>query len=129
LVVPHPPTSRQEIQNQWIRDRQLDPSLYYPEGYMLELLEEWPVAGDLVVPVEAMPENLKNSMSDRWRNAKANQKVLEGQEKEEWPPSSGQPATGPPIEGGSALWGVSLVGSRGADGSGVTRSRHNVPIS
>jgi len=81
LVVPKPPTSRQEIQNQWIRDRQLDPKVYYPEGYYPELLEEWPVDGDLVVPVEQLPENLRKSMGDRWRTRVENQKILEEQNK------------------------------------------------
>jgi ribonuclease BN (tRNA processing enzyme) len=79
LIVPKPPTSRQEIQNQWIRDRQLDPKVYYPEGYYPELLEEWPVDGDLVVPVEQLPENLRKSMGDRWRTRVKNQKILEEQ--------------------------------------------------
>jgi ribonuclease Z len=83
LVVPHPPTSRDEIQNQEIRDQQLDPDLYYPEGYKPELLEEWPVEGDLVVPIEAMPENLKKSMSDRWSQKVRNTKILEEQAKDE----------------------------------------------
>ena len=81
LVVPKPPTSRQEIQNQWIRDRELDPKVYYPEGYYPELLEEWPVDGDLVVPVEQLPENLRKSMGDRWRTRVENQKILEEQNK------------------------------------------------
>ena len=83
LIVPLPPTSRQEIQNQEFRDQQLDPDLYYPEGYKPELLEEWPVEGDLVVPIEAMPDNLKKSMSDRWSQKVRNNKVLEEQAKEE----------------------------------------------
>ena len=83
LVVPHPPTSRQEIQNQEIRDQQLDPDLYYPEGYKPELLEEWPVEGDLVVPVEQLPENLKQSMGDRWRQKVRNNEILEEQAAEQ----------------------------------------------
>ncbi|MCP4047940.1 MAG: MBL fold metallo-hydrolase [Gammaproteobacteria bacterium] len=79
LVVPHPPTSRQEIQNQEIRDQQLDPDVYYPKGYKPELLEEWPVDGDLVVPIDQMPENLRNSMGDRWRQKVENNKVLDEQ--------------------------------------------------
>ena len=83
LVVPHPPTSREEIQNQEIRDQQLDPDLYYPEGYKPELLEDWPVDSDLVVPVEQLPESLLNSMGDRWNQKVRNNKVLEEQAKEE----------------------------------------------
>jgi len=83
LIVPLPTTSRQEIQNQEIRDQQLDPDLYYPEGYKPELLEEWPVDSDLVVPIDQMPENLKNSMGDRWRQKVENNKILEEQAKQQ----------------------------------------------
>jgi len=79
LVVPMPPTSREEIQNQEIRDQQLDPDLYYPEGYKPELLEHWPVDSDLVVPLDDLPPSLMNSMGDRWRHKVENQKVLEEQ--------------------------------------------------
>jgi ribonuclease Z len=79
LVVPLPPTSRQEIQNQEIRDQQLDPEVYYPDGYMPELLEEWPVDSDLVVPLEQLPDNLKKSMSDRWAQKQRNQAILKEQ--------------------------------------------------
>lgn len=81
--MPHPPTSREEIQNQQIRDAQIDPGLYYPDGYHPELLEEWPVEGDLVVPVEQLPENLKESMGDRWRQKVRNQEILEEQAAEQ----------------------------------------------
>jgi hypothetical protein len=83
LVVPHPPTSRQEIQEPFVREQQIDPDEYYPEGYKPELLEEWPVDSDLVVPLEMVPENLKDSMGDRWRQRVRNQKILEEQAQEE----------------------------------------------
>ena len=76
LVVPHPPTSREEIQEPFVREQQIDPKEYYPEGYHPELLEHWPVEGDLVVPLEALPENLRQSMGDRWRNTKKNQEAI-----------------------------------------------------
>jgi ribonuclease Z len=79
LVVPLPPTSRQEIQEPFVRDQQFDPKLYYPKGYMPHLLEEWPVDGDLVVPLNQLPENLKNSMGAAWRLRVENQKVLDAQ--------------------------------------------------
>jgi ribonuclease Z len=82
LIVALPTTSRKEIQNQEIRDQQLDPDLYYPEGYKPELLEEWPVDSDLVVPVEQLPENLNKSMGDRWRQKVENNKILEEQAKD-----------------------------------------------
>jgi ribonuclease Z len=56
--VPHPPTSREEIQEPLVRDQQINPKKYYPKGYHPELLEDWPVSGDPVVPVVTLPENL-----------------------------------------------------------------------
>jgi len=79
MVVPHPPTTREEIQEPFVREMQLDPELYYPKGYMPELLEHWPVEGDLVVPLEALPDNLRKSMSDRWEQKVRNQKILDDQ--------------------------------------------------
>ena len=79
LVVPHPPTSRAEIQEPFVREQQIDPELYYPEGYLPHLLEEWPVDSDLVVPVEALPENLRQSMGDAWRLKQKNLEILNDQ--------------------------------------------------
>jgi ribonuclease Z len=45
------------------------------------LLEDWPVEGDLVVPVETLPDNLKDSMGAAWRLRQKNGKVLEEQSK------------------------------------------------
>ena len=36
----------------------------------------WPVSGELVVPMEAMPPAMLNSMSEAWRNKQENQEVL-----------------------------------------------------
>ena len=82
LVIPMPPTTRQEIQNQEIRDQQLDPDLYYPTGYKPELLEDWPADGDIVVPLDQLPENLMQSMGDRWRQKVENTRILEEQAEE-----------------------------------------------
>ena len=79
LVVPHPSTSRQEIQEPFVREQQIDPEKYYPKGYHPELLEDWPVEGDLVVPIEQLPETLGESMGAEWRLREKNQKVLREQ--------------------------------------------------
>ena len=47
---------------------------------MPHLLEDWPVEGDLVVPMDQLPDNLKQSMGAQWRLKKKNQKILEEQE-------------------------------------------------
>ncbi len=79
LVVPHPTTSREEIQEPFVREQQIDPEKYYPEGYMPHLLETWPVEGDLVVPMEAMPDKLRESMGGAWEHKQKNQKIIEEQ--------------------------------------------------
>lgn len=81
LVVPHPPHAREDIQEPFVREQEIDPKKYYPKGYHPELLQEWPVEGDLVVPFDAMPPALKRSMSDRWSQKVRNQKILEEQAK------------------------------------------------
>ena len=76
LIVPHPPTSRKEIQESFVREHEIDPNLYYPKGYHPMLLPEWPVSGDLVVPVETMPPAMLNSMGEAWRKQQANLEEL-----------------------------------------------------
>ena len=61
--------------------QQIDPRKYYPKGYHPELLEDWPVEGDLVVPLDALPENLRQNMGHSWRQREANQEVLREQAK------------------------------------------------
>lgn len=53
-----------------------DPAEYYPDGYKPELLEKWPVEGDLVVPREDLPDTLKRSMGDAGRHKQQNQQIL-----------------------------------------------------
>lgn len=77
LIVPHPTTSREEIQEPFVREQQIDPKKYYPPGYMPHLLENWPVDGDIVIPIDLMPEKLKASMGAAWRQKLKNQKILE----------------------------------------------------
>jgi len=55
---------------------QIDPKEHYPPDYTPELLEEWPVSGDLVEPLEALPEQLNRSMGESWRKTKENRKAL-----------------------------------------------------
>lgn len=47
-----------------------------PEGYRPHLLEDWPVDGDLVVPLEVFPDSLKDRMGDTWRLKQKNQGIL-----------------------------------------------------
>jgi len=76
LVVPHPPTSRAEIQEPFVRDMEIPPEEYYPEDYHPELLTEWPVDDDLVVPLESMPPAMLQGMGENWRDAQAYKKHI-----------------------------------------------------
>ena len=67
---------REDIQEPFVREMQIDPREYYPEGYVPELLEEWPVDSDLVVPMEQLPESLKQSMGAEWRLREKNRKIM-----------------------------------------------------
>ncbi len=79
LIVPLPTTDRSKIQEPFVREQQIDPKKYYPKGYHPQLLEDWPVDSDLVVPLEALPESLKESMGAAWRLKLKNQKLIEEQ--------------------------------------------------
>ena len=81
LIVPHPIHARKDIQEPFVREQQIDPKKYYPEGYMPQLLEEWPVKGDLVAPIDSLPANLRDSMGGQWRLKNKNQKILDEQAK------------------------------------------------
>lgn len=69
----------EEVQEPFVREQQIDPKKYYPKGYYPELLEDWPVEGDLVIPLEKLPENLRESMGAEWRLREKNRKALEKQ--------------------------------------------------
>lgn len=75
LVVPLPPTSREKIQEPFVREQEIDPKKYYPKGRHPVLLEEWPVKTDLVVPLDTLPENLKKGMGAEWRLKQKNLKA------------------------------------------------------
>jgi hypothetical protein len=79
LVIPHPTTRREEIQDQGIRDSEIPPSEYYPQDYHPDLLTQWPVDGDLMVPVDAAPE-LSQGMGENWRQRKAYEQVIRERE-------------------------------------------------
>ncbi len=66
--VPMPKNSRADIQEQEIRDLEIDEALYYPEGYHPQLLKEWPLDRDLIVPTEVLPESMKQGMGEKQRN-------------------------------------------------------------
>jgi hypothetical protein len=46
------------------------------------LLEDWPVEGDLVVPIDSLPDSLNESMGAASRLRLKNQQILEEQSKQ-----------------------------------------------
>jgi hypothetical protein len=60
LVVPVPLYQREDIQSQSIRDAEIDPNLYYPEGYYPELMLDWPTDKPLFIPEDKVPESMKS---------------------------------------------------------------------
>ncbi len=54
LLIPPPTFSRSDIQQQEIRDLEIPPALYYPEGYAPEFIQGWPTDKPLFIPNEMM---------------------------------------------------------------------------
>ncbi|GEM81433.1 guanitoxin biosynthesis MBL fold metallo-hydrolase GntH [Vibrio superstes] len=65
--VPVPKNSREDIQQQEIRDLEIDESLYYPEGYHPELMKEWPVDRDIIMRTEDIPPSMREGMGEQQR--------------------------------------------------------------
>ena len=59
LIVPVPVYQREDLQSQFIRDAEIDPKAYYPEGYLPVLMEHWPTDKPIFVPEELIPESMK----------------------------------------------------------------------
>lgn len=55
---------------------EIPPEEYYPENYHPELLTEWPVDSDLVVPLEMMPPAMVAGMGQAWRERQAYKKHI-----------------------------------------------------
>ena len=71
LVVPLPRNKREDIQEPFVREQEIDPDEYYPDGYKPILLEDWPVDSDLVIDVETLPEAMRVGMGEAWRDRQA----------------------------------------------------------
>ena len=59
LIIPAPNHKRQDIQEQSIRDAQINPALYYPKGYHPELMESWPSHQPVFLPESRVPDGMK----------------------------------------------------------------------
>ncbi len=60
LVVPVPIYQREDLQAQSIRDAEIDPNVYYPEGYHPLLMQDWPTKKPLFIPEEKVPASMKS---------------------------------------------------------------------
>lgn len=70
----HSAHAREDIQEPFVQAQQIDSKKCYPK-----LLEEWPVEGGLLIPLESFPESLKESMGQAWRTCEKNRRILEVQ--------------------------------------------------
>jgi hypothetical protein len=77
LHVPMPRNRREDIQEPIIREAQIPPEEYYPEGYHPKLLEEWPIDGDLQADLELLPEDFKDSVGENYNRKQRLQKAQE----------------------------------------------------
>jgi len=59
LAIPAPSNTRESIQNQAIRDAEIDPTEYYPPDYYPDLLTEWPTDKPLAIPADRVSERMK----------------------------------------------------------------------
>ena len=59
LIMPVPPTTRRETQSQSIRDAEIPPEKYYPEGYHPQMMPWWPSDKPIFLPEALVPEQMK----------------------------------------------------------------------
>lgn len=59
LVVPLPKFQRNDIQEPTIREAEISPDKYYPEGYHPELMENWPTEKPLFIPKDQVPKGMR----------------------------------------------------------------------
>lgn len=57
LLIPAPKYSRSDIQQQEIRDAEISPDSYYPQGYAPELITEWPTDKPIFISKEMMGQS------------------------------------------------------------------------
>lgn len=66
---------RADIQEAFIREQEVPPAEYYPEGYHPQLLTDWPADEDLVIPTQAMPPQMLAGVGAAWRHRQALQEA------------------------------------------------------
>lgn len=58
LVIPAPRNKREHFQEQFIRDAEIPPEEYYPEGYKPDLIPAWPSDKAIFIPAAQVPPGL-----------------------------------------------------------------------
>lgn len=58
LLIPAPRVLRPDVQEQSIRDAEIPPDEYYPEGYQPELIQGWPTKKPIFIPKDMVPPGL-----------------------------------------------------------------------
>jgi hypothetical protein len=60
LIIPAPKNLRSDVQSQDIRDLEINPDLYYPQGYKPDLILDWRSPGKPVfLPEDKVPDQMK----------------------------------------------------------------------
>ncbi len=59
LIIPVPPTTRDKVQSQFIRNAGIPLEDYYPPGYQPQLLPFWPSDKPIFLPESLVPEQMK----------------------------------------------------------------------
>ena len=83
LVIPRPNQRREDMQEPFVREQEIPPADYYPEGYHPELMTDWPIDSDLVIPLDEMPAEAVASMGENWRQREAYKKHISELEADE----------------------------------------------
>lgn len=60
LHVPQPRNTREDIQEQFIRDAQIPPEEYHAEANYRVLLEKWPVEAVIEAPLDILTQDFKS---------------------------------------------------------------------
>jgi len=74
--VPAPPNKIVDIQEPFVREQEVPPGDYYPEGYHPQLLREWPASEDIVIPTDVMPPEMVAGMGAAWQQRQAYKKHI-----------------------------------------------------
>ena len=62
LVVPAPRQTRANLQQQSIRDAEINPDLYYPTGKRPVLIEDWPTNKAIYLPNKLVPPAMRHTV-------------------------------------------------------------------